>query len=99
MAFNTLFRHKSIFTSIFTWKIINDNNRLIIDYVLCDDRLKSFVIDTRVRKGAILTYNDHYLVVSQVGFPKKKKIKKTERMFHIKLYRVAPFLRPIKNLC
>src|SRR5436189_4710222 len=58
----------------------------MIDFIIYDQRLKRLVVDTRVKRGAELGTNDHYLVVSRLRLIKfwRKKVKGSGQMFRIK---------------
>lgn len=58
----TFFKHKS--SHIDTLENSNDNNRSVINFALFSDRLKTSVINTRVRRVAVLGLNDNDLVFS-----------------------------------
>ena len=81
---NTFFKHK--LAHLYTWENVSMNRRSVIDFFMYDERLRSMVVDTRVKRGAELGTNDHYLVVSRLRLNKfwRKKVKGSKQMFRIK---------------
>ena len=59
---NTWFKHRTVHKM--TW--VTSRFQSMIDYVCVDERVRSRVLDTRVRRGRARGVSDHWVVVSRV---------------------------------
>ncbi|KAI3353576.1 hypothetical protein L3Q82_020098 [Scortum barcoo] len=66
---NTMFEHKGVHQC--TWHQDTLGRRSMIDFVVVSSDLRSYVLDTRVKRGAELS-TDHHLVVSWIRWRRRK---------------------------